>query len=318
VNVLVTGGAGFIGSHLCSALLEREYSVTCVDNLVTGSARNIGSLLSHPRFTFLRHDVVQPLPDTGVLDCIFHLASPASVPDYLARPLETMAVNSEGTRAMLELARRHGARLLFTSTSEIYGDPLVHPQPETYWGNVGTLGPRACYDEAKRFGEALVMAYIRVHDLDARIVRIFNTYGPHSRPDDGRIVPNFVMQALRHEPITIYGDGSQTRSFCYVSDMVKGLLAAMFSPGTRGEVFNLGNPDEYTVTEFAELIARHVGSDAGVIYCPLPADDPTRRCPDITKALRILNWEPIVDLETGIEHTSRWFRDALSAISPVI
>jgi nucleoside-diphosphate-sugar epimerase len=318
VNVLVTGGSGFIGSHLCSALLDRGYTVTCVDNLVTGSSRNIGSLLSHPRFTFLHYDVVQPLPEEVAPDFIFHLASPASVPDYLARPLETLAVNSEGTRSMLELARLHNAKFLFSSTSEIYGDPLVHPQPESYWGNVGTIGPRACYDEAKRFGEALVMAHVRVHDLDARIVRIFNTYGPHSRPDDGRIVPNFVMQALRNQPITIYGDGSQTRSFCYVSDMVNGLMAAMFSPETRGDVFNLGNPDEYTVTEFAELIAQHVGSDAGEIYCPLPIDDPKRRCPDISKARRVLHWEPIVDLETGIEQTIRWFRDALSAISPVL
>jgi nucleoside-diphosphate-sugar epimerase len=316
VNVLVTGGAGFIGSHLCSALLDRVYSVTCVDTLVTGSYRNVESLLAHPRFTLLQHDVVQALPDQVTPDFIFHLASPASVPDYLARPLETMAVNSEGTRSMLELARRHGAKLLFTSTSEIYGDPLVHPQPESYWGNVNTLGPRACYDEAKRFGEALVMAYVRVHDLDARSVRIFNTYGPHSRPDDGRIVPNFVMQALRHEPITIYGDGSQTRSFCYVSDMVEGLMAAMFSSTTRGDVFNLGNPDEYTVMAFADVIARQVGSTAGVVHRSLPIDDPSRRCPDISKAERVLGWKPVVDLETGIEHTIRWFRDVASAIAP--
>jgi nucleoside-diphosphate-sugar epimerase len=318
LHVLVTGGSGFIGSHLCAALLAREQRVTCVDNLSTGSSRNIESLLSHPHFTFLQHDVVQPLPERVAPDIIFHLASPASVPDYLARPLETLAVNSEGTRAMLEVAKRHGARFLFTSTSEIYGDPLVHPQPETYWGNVGTLGPRACYDEAKRFGEALVMAYVRVHDVDARIVRIFNTYGPHSRPDDGRIVPNFVMQALRNEPITIYGDGSQTRSFCYVADMVQGLLSAMFSPNTRGEVFNLGNPDEYTVREFADLIARFVGSEVDVIYCPLPVDDPTRRCPDITRAQRVLHWKPTTDLETGMEQTIQWFRDSRSAMAPVV
>ena len=317
-HVLVTGGAGFIGSHLCTALLAREHTVTCVDNLSTGSARNVESLLSHPAFTFLQHNVVKPLPEEVAPDVIFHLASPASVPDYLARPLETLAVNSEGTRLMLELARRHGARLLFTSTSEIYGDPLVHPQPETYWGNVGTLGPRACYDEAKRFGESLVMAHVRVHEVDARIVRIFNTYGPHSRPDDGRIVPNFVMQALRNEPITIYGDGLQTRSFCYVSDMVQGLLSAMFSADTRGEVFNLGNPDEYTVREFADLIVHFVGAEVEVIHCPLPVDDPTRRCPDITKARQVLHWEPATDLETGMEQTIRWFRDSLSAMAPVI
>lgn len=317
-HVLVTGGAGFIGSHLCAALLAREHRVTCVDNLSTGTARNIESLLSHPEFSFLRRDVLLPLPEEVAPDVIFHLASPASVPDYLSRPLETMAVNSEGTRLMLELARRHGARLLFTSTSEIYGDPLVHPQPETYWGNVGTLGPRACYDEAKRFGESLVMAYVRVHGVDARIVRIFNTYGPHSRLDDGRIVPNFVMQALRNEPITIYGDGSQTRSFCYVSDLVRGLLSAMFSDDSRGEVFNLGNPDEYTVREFADLVARFVGSEVDVMYYPLPIDDPTRRCPDITKARQVLHWEPTTDLETGMEETIRWFRDSLSAMAPAV
>lgn len=318
MHVLVTGGSGFIGSHLCAALLAQGHRVTCVDNLSTGSARNVESLLSHRDFILLQHDVVQPLPYEVAPDIIFHLASPASVPDYLARPLETLAVNSDGTRAMLELARRHHSKFLFTSTSEIYGDPLVHPQPETYWGNVGTLGPRACYDEGKRFGEALVMAYVRVHEVDARIVRIFNTYGPHSRPDDGRIVPNFVMQALRNEPITIYGDGSQTRSFCYVSDMVQGLLSAMFSAGTRGEVFNLGNPDEYTVRDFAQQIARHLGSVAGVIYCPLPVDDPTRRCPDISKARRVLGWEPTTDLETGMDQTIRWFRDVGSAMAPAV
>jgi nucleoside-diphosphate-sugar epimerase len=315
LNVLVTGGAGFIGSHLCAGLLEREHQVACVDNLSTGCARNIQSLLSHPQFSFVQHDVTEPLPSELRPEVIFHLASPASVPDYLARPLETLAVNSQGTRAMLDLAERCGARLLFTSTSEIYGDPLVHPQPETYWGNVGTLGPRACYDEAKRFGEALVMAYVRTREVDARIVRIFNTYGPHSRPDDGRIVPNFIMQALRGEPITIYGDGSQTRSFCYVSDMVNGLLAAMFSADTRGEVFNLGNPDEYTVLQFAERIAAQIGSTAGVVYRPLPVDDPTRRCPDITKARRVLNWHPVVDLTTGIARTTEWFRDDLAAMT---
>ena len=313
MQVLVTGGSGFIGSHLCAALLEAGHSVTCVDNLSTGSPANIEALVHEPDFRFLEHDVVQTLPESIAPDYIFHLASPASVPDYLARPLETLAVNSEGTKRLLELAHKAGAKFLYTSTSEIYGDPLVHPQPETYWGNVGTLGPRACYDEAKRFGEALVMAHVRALDLDARIVRIFNTYGPHSRPDDGRIVPNFVMQALRNQPITIYGDGTQTRSFCYVSDLVMGLLAAAFSVDTRGEVFNLGNPDEYTVTEFARLIAHRVGSDAGVMYCPLPVDDPTRRCPDIAKARRILHWEPAIDLETGIDRTVEWFRSIEAA-----
>ncbi|HEX6509855.1 MAG TPA: UDP-glucuronic acid decarboxylase family protein [Chloroflexota bacterium] len=316
MDVVVTGGAGFIGSHLCAALLERGDQVVCLDDLSSGSRRNVVSLLDHPAFTLLECNVSRPLPSGLSCDAVFHLASPASVPDYLARPLETLAVNSQGTWNMLELARAQNAAFLFTSTSEIYGDPLVHPQPETYWGNVGTLGPRACYDEAKRFGEALVMAYVRSYGLDARIVRIFNTYGPHSRPDDGRIVPNFVVQALQRRPITIYGDGQQTRSFCYVTDLVGGLLAAMDREGTRGEVFNLGNPEEYTVRAFAELISRLLGSDAGMVYCPLPVDDPTRRCPDIQKARQVLNWEPRVDLPTGIELTARWFRELLAAPAP--
>lgn len=313
LDALVAGGAGFIGSHLCRALIDRGDTVVCIDNLSTSSNRNIASLLEHPSFTFVQHDVTESL-DLGLKpDRIYHLASPASVPDYLARPLETLAVNGEGTRVLLDLARATGARFLFTSTSEIYGNPLVHPQAETYWGNVSSIGPRSCYDEGKRFGEALTMAYVRTYGVDARLVRIFNTYGPHSRPNDGRIVPNFIMQALRREPITVYGDGSQTRSFCYVSDMVRGLLAAMESADTLGEVINLGNPDEYTVSEFATLIARQLGSDAGVVYCPLPPDDPTRRCPDIAKATRLLGWRPEVDLATGIARTARWFQDMVAA-----
>jgi nucleoside-diphosphate-sugar epimerase len=239
---------------------------------------------------------------------IYHLASPASVVDYLAHPLETLAVNATGTGIMLDLARRNGARLLFTSTSEIYGDPLIHPQSETYWGNVNPVGIRSCYDEAKRYGEALVLAHWRTHGTDARIVRIFNTYGPHSRADDGRIVPNFITQALHGLPITIYGDGSQTRSFCYVSDLVRGLIMTMESTGTAGEVINLGNPEELTVLRFAEIIAAHVGSDAGVIFRPLPEDDPTRRRPDITKARTLLGWEPLVSVREGLDRTVEWFR----------
>jgi nucleoside-diphosphate-sugar epimerase len=310
LRAIVTGGAGFIGSHLCAALLERGEDVTCVDSLQTGSLRNIEGLMGQPGFTFLQHDVVQPLANLAA-DVIYHLASPASVRDYLSMPLETLRVNSIGTLNMLELAERHNAAFLFTSTSEIYGDPLVHPQPETYWGNVNPNGPRACYDESKRLGEAATFEYWRTRGVNARIVRIFNTYGPHSRPDDGRIVPNFVIQALRREPITIYGDGSQTRSFCYVSDMVDGIIAAMMTPGTTGQVFNLGNPDEYTVLRFAEVIAGQLGSDAGVVYQPLPVDDPTQRRPDITRARETLGWEPRVDLRTGIERTASWFRDVL-------
>jgi len=308
-HALVSGGAGFIGSHLCAALLDRGYSVTCVDNLLTGTAGNLDGIRNDPRLTFLSHDAAEPLPDLPTLDRIYHLASPASVPDYLSQPLATLSVNSRGTWSLLERARRDGARFLFTSTSEIYGDPAVHPQPETYWGNVNPNGPRACYDESKRFGEALTMEYLRSHGTNVRIVRIFNTYGPHSRPDDGRIVPNFITQALKREPMTIYGDGNQTRSFCYVSDMVAGLLAAMETEGTTGEVFNLGNPDEYTVLRFAEMIAQQLGSNAGVVYRPLPVNDPSRRCPDISKAKAALGWEPVVGLATGVERTAAWFRD---------
>jgi nucleoside-diphosphate-sugar epimerase len=312
-HALVSGGAGFIGSHLCAALLERGDSVTCIDNLVTGSRKNLASIEGHPAFTLLTGDVSEPLVELPRLDRIYHLASPASVPDYLFRPLETLAVNSLGTWRLLERARQDGARFLFTSTSEIYGDPQVHPQPEAYWGNVNPNGPRSCYDESKRFGEALAMEFWRSQSTDVRIVRIFNTYGPHSRPDDGRIVPNFITQALKHEPMTIYGDGMQTRSFCYVSDMVEGIVAAMEAGGTAGEVFNLGNPDEYTVLAFAETIAAQIGSDAGVVFCPLPVNDPSRRCPDIGKARSVLGWEPRVDLPTGIARTAAWFRDRLGA-----
>jgi nucleoside-diphosphate-sugar epimerase len=315
LDAIVTGGAGFLGSHLCAALLERDLSVVCIDSMQTGSLRNIADLQSHPRFTFLRHDVTAPLPEELQADLVFHLASPASVRDYLASPLETLRVNSVGTLHMLDVARRSGGRFLFTSTSEVYGDPLVHPQPESYWGNVNPIGPRACYDESKRFGEAATFEYRRTCDLNARVVRIFNTYGPHSRPDDGRIVPNFVIQALRNEPITVYGDGTQTRSFCFVSDMIDGIVAAMLEPNTSGEVFNLGNPDEYTVLEFARVIARQMGSTAGIVHRPLPVDDPVKRRPDITKARTILGWEPTVDLATGIERTARWFRPILSLAS---
>jgi nucleoside-diphosphate-sugar epimerase len=305
----VAGGAGFIGSHLCAALLERGDRVLCVDNFLTGNRRNVVALMDHPNFELLEHDAVKPLARDA--DLIFHLASPASVPDYLGHPFETLMVNSAGTVAMLELARRNGARFLFASTSEVYGDPTVHPQPESYWGNVNSVGQRACYDESKRFGEAMTMEYWRSRQTDVRIVRIFNTYGPHSRQDDGRIVPNFITQALRGEPLTIYGDGTQTRSFCYVSDLVEGILAAMFSPDTVGEVFNLGNPDEYTVSDFARIIAERVGSHAGFTYRSLPADDPTKRCPDIGKARAAFGWEPHVDLGTGIRRTIEWFRELM-------
>jgi nucleoside-diphosphate-sugar epimerase len=292
-------------------LLDRGHTVTCIDNFLTGSRRNLTSILSHSRFRLLEHEVGKPFDDDLQPDRIYHLASPASVPDYLSHPIETLCVNSVGTVQMLDLARKSGARFLFTSTSEIYGDPLVHPQTESYWGNVNPNGPRACYDESKRFGEAVTMEYWRTYRIDARIVRIFNTYGPHSRPDDGRIVPNFIIQALRHEPLTIYGDGSQTRSFCYVSDLVEGILAAMEAEDTTGEVFNLGNPDEYTILEFAQIIMSRIGANSGIVYQPLPVDDPTRRRPDITKARAILGWQPRVDLSEGIGRTAAWFREVL-------
>ena len=290
--------------------------MTCIDNLLTGSQRNIETFVEDPRFRLLEHDVSLALPDDLRADVIFHLASPASVADYLSLPLQTLQVNSLGTLNMLELARTTGAKFLFTSTSEIYGDPRVHPQPESYWGNVNPVGPRACYSESKRFGEAATFVYVNVYGIDARVVRIFNTYGPHSRPDDGRIVPNFVSQALRNEPLTIYGDGSQTRSYCYVSDLVRGIVSAMFEDGSRGQVFNLGNPDEYTVLEFAEIVAHQVGSTAGFQHLPLPEDDPTQRRPDITRAREVLGWQPEVDLATGIARTIEWFRNLLEMPSP--
>jgi nucleoside-diphosphate-sugar epimerase len=321
---VVSGGAGFIGSHLCAALLERGFPVLCLDNLSTGSAENLAAITNHPHFRFHRVDATDPtalatvpeLHSSGPL-LLFHLASPASVVDYLRLPLETLRANSLGTWALLDVVRAAGGRFLLASTSEVYGDPLVHPQRETYWGNVNPNGIRSCYDESKRFAEALTAQYQRSYGLDARIVRIFNTYGPHSRLDDGRIVPNFVSQALRNEPITIYGDGSQTRSFCYVSDLVDGLLAVMLADGMLGEVFNLGNPREHTVLEFAQIIARVAGlSRPNLAWRSLPEDDPTRRQPAIEKARTLLGWEPQVDLETGLARTVEWFRSKITAARP--
>lgn len=310
---LVSGGAGFIGSHLCERLLQEGQRVICVDNLLTGREHNLEHLVGREGFEFVRHDVIEPRDWQA--DYIFHLASPASPPGYLKYPLETLLVNSVGSRNLLELALRHGARFLMASTSEIYGDPLQHPQTETYWGNVNPIGERSCYDEGKRFGEAITMAYVRKHGLDARVIRIFNTYGPRSDPNDGRIVPNFVTQALRGQPITVFGDGQQTRSLCYVSDLVEGVVKAMFSPGTQGEVFNLGNPDEHTVLEYAQLIREACGSRSEIVFRPIPIeDDPQRRRPDITKARTILGWEPSVDLRRGLEATVAWFRSRLAIV----
>jgi dTDP-glucose 4,6-dehydratase len=315
-DIVISGGAGFVGSHLCERLLDQGYSVLCIDNLSTGSWENVERLEARSGFSFLLHDITQPVAVPPGTKHVFHLASPASVPDYLSRPLETLDVNSIGTRVMLDIARSSGATFLFASTSEIYGDPLEHPQRETHWGNVNPIGVRSCYDEGKRFGEALTMAYVRTHGVDARIVRIFNTYGPHSRVDDGRIVPNFIMQALRGEPLTIYGDGAQTRSFCYVSDLVAGIINAGTLPGLQGETFNLGNPHEQTVDEFARTVALVLGCDLIVEYRPLPQDDPTRRCPDIEKARSMLGWEPKVSLDEGIRMTAGWFRREARQAAP--
>jgi nucleoside-diphosphate-sugar epimerase len=308
MKVLVTGGAGFVGSHLCDALIERGDEVTCVDNYLTGNPENVTHLSGHPRFRLIEHDVVQPLEVET--EAIFHLASPASPVGYRTYSIETLLVNSAGTINLLRLATDQGARFLVASTSEIYGDPLVHPQTEEYWGNVSSVGLRACYDESKRFAEAATMEWIRKFDVDARIVRIFNTYGERSDPNDGRVVPNFIHQAIAGQPLTVYGDGSQTRSFCYVSDLVRGLMAAQFTAGTKGEIFNLGNPREFTILEFAKLVISLAGSGSIIEYRPLLfEDDPTRRRPDITKAKTGLGWEPQVPLEQGVVHTLNWYRE---------
>lgn len=305
-TVLVVGGAGFLGSHLCDALLKKEYSVVCVDNLLTGSEKNIEHLKDESRFTFLNHNVIEPLHFGGEIDAIFHLASPASPNhhshlSYHALPMETMLVNTQGTRFLLELAKEKNAKFLYASTSEAYGDPLVHPQVEEYRGNVSTIGPRSVYDEAKRFGETITAYYARSEDVDSRIVRIFNTYGPRMASDDGRMVIVFAKQALSNEDITLFGDGSQTRSLCYVSDLVDGLIKLMFTSGTRGEVVNLGSSSEHTILEYATLIKKLIGSTSRIVTSEkLPEDDPLRRRPDITKAKKLLNWEPVVPLEDGL------------------
>lgn len=312
MRALVTGGAGVIGSHLCERLLQSGYSVVCVDSLITGNEGNIASLMNDANFKFVRHDVVQPLDIEA--DLIYHLASPASPPGYLAFPLQTSLVNSVGTYHLLDLAMRLEAKFLLASTSEAYGDPLEHPQREDYWGNVNPVGIRSCYDEGKRFGESLTMTYVRHFGVDARIVRIFNTYGPRSDPNDGRLVPNFVTQALTGQPMTVYGTGQQTRSLCYVSDLVEGIVKTMDCELTRGEVVNLGMPDERTILEFARIIKRVAGSESPIVFRPhLSDDDPTRRCPDITKARRVLGWEPRVQLEDGLGHTIAWFRQQLGS-----
>ena len=311
MRVVVAGGSGFLGSHVCEALLNRGDGVVCLDNFITGSERNVAHLVARDGFTLIKHDVVEPIAIDGRVDAVMNLASPASPKDYLAMPLATLDVGSTGTRQLLDLARSHDARFFMASTSEVYGDPLVHPQPESYWGHVNPIGKRSVYDEAKRFSEALTMAYRRVHDTDTRIVRIFNTYGPHMQVDDGRVVSNFIVQALCGEPLTIYGDGSQTRSFCYVADEVRGFLALLDSdePGP----INIGNPVEFTMLELADLVIELTGSEAGISYRPLPSDDPQQRQPDIAKACELLGWEPEVALREGLGLTIPYFADQLSA-----
>ena len=317
MRVLISGGAGQIGCFLCRSQVAQGNEVICVDNLITGERRNIADLLQSPLFTFLEHDVTQSLPgELSGIDAVYHLASPASPPEYVTIPLETLAVNSEGTWNLLRLAESNRARFLFASTSEVYGDPEVHPQPEEYWGKVNPNGVRSCYDESKRFGEALVASYVRTRGVDARIVRIFNTYGPYNRPHDGRMVPNFISQALRNEPLTIYGSGSQTRSLCYVSDTVSGIELTMSRNLPAGEVLNIGNPEEHTVEEFAREIAKACGVPFQSVGLEIPQDDPTRRCPDISKARRMIGWEPKVSLSDGLAKTIAWFRERLDIADP--
>ena len=306
MRVLIAGAAGFLGSHLSDRFLADGHSVVGLDNFITGNPDNLAHLAGEPRFELMRHDLSTYTDVSGPLDGVLHFASPASPVDYLDHPIATLKVGSLGTHNALGLAKSKGARFFMASTSEVYGDPLVHPQSESYWGNVNPIGPRSVYDEAKRFSEAMTMAYHRTHGIDTRIVRIFNTYGPRMRPRDGRVVSNFIVQALNDEPITIYGDGSQTRSFCYVSDEIEGLYR-LFLHGDS-EPTNIGNPAEYTVTQLAELVVELTGTKAPIIYTPLPADDPKVRKPDITRARSMLGWEPSVALRDGVQRTIDYFR----------
>ncbi|MFN2442346.1 MAG: UDP-glucuronic acid decarboxylase family protein [Thermoanaerobaculia bacterium] len=310
-RALITGGAGFLGSHLCELFLTRGHEVICMDNFITGSPDNIGHLFGQPGFSLIKHDVTEYIHVEGNLDFVLHLASPASPIDYLEKPIQTLKVGSLGTHKTLGVAKDKGARYLIASTSEVYGDPLIHPQKEDYWGNVNPVGPRGVYDEAKRFAEAMTMAYHRFHGVDTRIVRIFNTYGERMRLNDGRVVPAFVSQALRNEPLTVFGDGSQTRSFCYVSDLIEGIYRLLMS--NEVDPVNIGNPAELTVLEFAETILRITGSKAPIEYRPLPEDDPKVRRPDIGKARALLDWEPKVPLDEGLGRTIDYFRKKVAA-----
>jgi len=305
-RAVVTGGAGFLGSHLCERLLDEGYDVVSVDNLITGNRENVGSLERRDRFTLLEQDVTKHLEIPGSVDAVLHFASPASPEDYLKYPIQTLRAGALGTHVTLGLAKAKGARYMLASTSEVYGDPLVNPQPETYWGNVNPIGPRGVYDEAKRYAEAMTMAYHRVHGIDTKIARIHNSYGPRMRLNDGRAIPNFIYQALTGQPLTVYGDGSQTRSFCYVSDMIEGLWRLLNA--RVAEPVNLGNPQEMTILELAKKVRDLVGSDVEIVFKPLPVDDPKVRHPDITKAKTLLRWGPNVGLEDGLRETIAYFR----------
>ena len=315
MRVMVTGGCGFLGSHLCDALIARGDRVVCLDNLSTGRIENVFHLLKHPYFEFTECDVSDGIPVQGQVDMVAHLACPASPPDYLRLPLETLSVGSSGTNHALRLAEANGARFLLASTSEVYGDPAMHPQPEEYWGNVNPIGPRSVYDEAKRFGEALATAYSSARGVNVGIVRIFNTYGPRMSPSDGRVVTNFIVQALSDEPITIYGDGSQTRSFCYVDDLIRGLVM-MLDSAEPGPI-NLGNPEEFTIRDFAELVLRLTGSASPLDYLPLPQDDPARRRPLVTRAWERIGWRPEIPVSEGVAQTIQWMRTQVGEIQPV-
>jgi nucleoside-diphosphate-sugar epimerase len=317
MNILITGGAGFIGSHLTKKLLKNNYQVIVVDNLITGSEKNIEEFKHNKNFTFIKADVIKPLTDLPKIDYLFHLASPAS-PNHQSKisyhqlALETMLVNTTGTLELLKLAKKHQAKFLFASTSEVYGNPLVHPQNEGYFGNVNPIGPRAVYDEAKRFGETLTSYFVKKEGVDGKIARIFNTYGPNMRVDDKRMVVNFITQALKNEPITIFGNGKQTRSLCYVDDLVDGLIKLMFNKNTYGEVVNLGNPEEHTVLEYAKIIKRLANSKSEIVFFEeLPPDDPQKRKPDISKAKKLLNWEPKIGFEEGLKKTICYFKTIL-------
>jgi dTDP-glucose 4,6-dehydratase len=308
-RALITGGAGFLGSHLCDLFLSRGHEVICMDNFITGSSKNIAHLLDRDGFSFVKYDVTNYIHVEGPLDYVLHFASPASPIDYLEKPIQTLKVGSLGTHKTLGVAKDKNARYLIASTSEVYGDPLIHPQKEDYWGNVNPVGPRGVYDEAKRFAEAMTMAYHRFHGVQTRIVRIFNTYGERMRVNDGRVVPAFIAQALRDEPLTVFGDGSQTRSFCYVSDLIEGIYRLLMSEEVNPT--NIGNPNEMTVLQFAEEIKRLTGSSAPIEFRPLPEDDPKIRKPDITKARTLLQWEPVVPLAAGLTRTIDYFRSVI-------